>query len=96
MLHCHLHSTLMTCMQKKIESRGSVENRRIKFKEDKVKQNKRDFQQNNEILKSRDSTRHSNRDIEIERFKSTNKRHQNVNETSIFIHLTIYSIRSIH
>ena len=47
----------------------AVENRRIQFKEDKVKQNKRDFQQNNERFESRDSTRHSNRDIEIERFK---------------------------
>ena len=34
-----------------------VENRRIQFKEDKVKQNKRDFQQNKETFKSRDSNR---------------------------------------
>ena len=61
----------------KIEEFNSRKNSiqgRIQFKEDKVKQNKRDFQQNNETFNSRDSNRDIHReiqrDIQIEIVKS--------------------------
>ena len=78
-------------------AKNGVEDRRIQFKENKVKQNKRDLKQNKDSFKSRDSSR----EIQVERFKSRDSSRETRDIRTLakfqyFIHLTIYSIRSIH